>query len=151
MDPVETEPGEFDRLIDQPGIVTLVRREQHRLAAGADVRGDLLVERDHAILRVGNQNQDVGVFKRRLDLPGDPAIPDVDPARLPGERSKSAGVDQLEMAPSADQRRDHPVAGDSGHLVHDRKPAPDNRVEERGFPDIRTTDDRDGRNPDALI
>lgn len=113
--------------------------------------GDLLVEVHDAVLDVRDENQHVGVLHGDLDLIGDPAVPDVDLAAFARQHPEPARVDELKAADAARKRRHDAVAGHAGHLMHDRNPPSDDRVEQRRLPDVRAADDRDGRQRGAFF
>ena len=60
-------------------------------------------------------------------------------------------IDELKAADAARTRRHDAVAGHAGHLMHDRNPPSDDRVEQRRLPDVRAADDRDGRQRGAFF
>jgi hypothetical protein len=48
------------------------------------------------------------------------------------------------LAPAGSRRE--PIAGDAGLIVNDRDVTTDEPIKERGFPDVRTSNDGDGAN-----
>ena len=142
----EAELHELHRLVLQRRVVAFVRGEEHRLAGLPQPGRDLLVEVHHPVLHVRDQDQHIRAADCDIDLRRDAAVPHIHFARFTGKHPEAAGIDQLKTALAPDQRRDHPVAGHPRHFVHDRQPTAHDRVEKRGFADIRTAYDSDGRN-----
>ncbi len=110
----------------------------------AEPLGDLLVQRHHAVADVDDEEDQVGLVHRGLDLPLD-VLAEV----VAVDHADPAGVHQLEepglvVVPELDQGADA-VAGHARHVVDDGDPATGQPVEQRRLADVRPTDDHDLR------
>ena len=100
-----------------------------RRAAGAR---DLEVERRRALARVDDEQDEVGLLDRRVDLPAHGLD-----QRLRRERIEAARVDDRGLPALEAHLAVEPVARHAGHVAHERLAAADEAVEERGLADVR--------------
>ena len=99
-----------------------------------------MVGRKRAGDGVHDEQYDVGLFDGDLRLLADGGFDDV-----VGRGDKPAGVDERERAPGPFGVGVMAVARHAGQVVHDGIAMADDAVEERGLPDVRTSDDGDER------
>src|SRR5574341_572935 len=90
-----------------------------------------------ALLRVHHEEHRVRVTHGHFDLPPDGAFETV-AARV----GPSPGVHQPKPPPAPLHRGEVPIAGNAGPVIHDCPAAPHDPVEERGFANVGSADDR---------
>ncbi len=123
----------------------LVHRKEHGPARPPQPLRDRLVHRVAALLRVHQEEDQVGFLQGDLHLAPDRAI-----HGLGGAGNQAAGVHQPEMAAAPFGIAEVAVPGGAGMFRDDRGAAPEDAVEERGFADVRPADDRDDGDPAPL-
>jgi hypothetical protein len=121
-------------------VVDLVGRNQHWLAAAAQVLGDLEVDGGRALARVDHEQDQIGLFDRDLGLVAD----------VRGQAGVEAGVEATrvdEQKVAALPRADavQAITRDARLVLDDRLAAADETVEQRRLADVGAADDRDQR------
>jgi hypothetical protein len=126
------------------GRVRLVADEDHGLAAGAQDRGDVLVETRHPGADIDHEDAEVSL------LDGDPRLllgapGQLGDARVLGDQGgvEAGGVHQGEAAPAPLGHPVQAIPGEPGGLIDDGVPLPGQPVEEGRLPDIGPADDGD--------
>ena len=135
----EAEAPEGSGLGLVPGVVDLVRHEEHGPAGLAQHLDDLLVGRGGPDHRIHDEQHDIAQFDRDLGLRRDGRV-DAAGVGLP-----AAGVDHREAAVHPLGLVGDAVARDAGGVFDDGLAAAEDPVHERGLADVRASHDRDDR------
>ena len=125
--------------------VDLVGDEQHRRAALAQVRDDLLVARREPVTRVDQEDDECRFADRRMRLCGH------DRRHGALVAHEAPGVDQGDSAPVEVHVSVAPVAGEPRTVGHQRVPRSREPVEQGGFPDVGAPHQRDDGHPRRRI
>src|SRR5690606_10763101 len=118
----------------------LVRDEDHRSLGSPQPAGELLIDRGDPDASVDDEQDQVGGLDRTLRLPPNGGL-----QSFVGARVEAGGIHHPKAEITETCVTLPPVARDAGSVVHNGEPPPDKAVEQRRFPDVRTTDDRYGR------
>ena len=134
----ETERVEIGQLRFRTRGIHLVHDQERRAAALADPFGDVDVERRDPFLEIQHEQREVRFLDRVIGLLHDLAqdglgARGIDPARV-HEQEAAAAPGGLGVVA---------IAGQPRKLVHDGLTLAQDAVEERGFSDVRSPDDRD--------
>ena len=116
----------------------LVDHRYDRHVGGAQVAGDLLVQRGQPGARIGDEQRRVRAFQRGFGLLAHPAGQAGGVLVLP-----PGGVDNGEAHPGNLGIAHAPVARHAGLVVHQRQLLADQAIEQRRFADIGPTYDHD--------
>ena len=120
-------------------IVDLVREHDHGALGRAQDRRELLVSRGDAGARVDDEEDEFGLIDRGLRL-----LCDLRPERPAFDLVHAARVDEPEPGARPLAEELLAVARDAGRLVHDRRAALREPVDQCRLADVREADDRDG-------
>ena len=122
--------------------VGLVHDQDDRRVDVAEPLRDLLVEGHHAVADIDDEEDQVGLGQRRLDL-----TVDVVGQVVAIDHADAAGIDQLEVAGVllvADvPQGPHPIARDPRHVIDDGDPTAGEPVEQRRLADVGPSHDHD--------
>ena len=123
-------------------VVGLVHHHEDRLLDGPELLGDLLVQRDDALLDVDHEKDHVGRFDRQVDLlqrgGGDDVL-----GLLASQEPDPPRVHQRVGTAMPLGLGHDPVTGHTRLVVHDGDAPPDDPVEEGGLADVGATHDGD--------
>ena len=136
----EAELIELNSVLTSRLVIDLVGEEEDRLACAPQQLGHLLVCRDHAGLRVHDEEEHRGVGHRLFDLASD----ELREAAL-GRSTEAACIDKREAAIIRYDIGVDTVAGCAGHLFDQRLAAADQAVEQCRFADVRPAYERHDR------
>ncbi len=136
----ESEAGEIGESRFVFGIVDLVEDEQHWGFGFAELLGKRLVDRREAVVGINDKKDQIRRFHRdvRFDrhLIAETVV-DI--------RTDTTGIDQRARSDGGFRRSRDAVAGDAGLVMDDRNLSPGEAIEERGFSDVRASDNGNGR------
>ena len=144
-DLLEAEAVEFVDVRSRNVAVDFVDDEDDGFPCGTEAQGDFLVEPGKTAGDVDDEEYDVGVGNGDADLFFNGLIPEIDAAFFTFSHAETAGVDEAETAAVCDSGRGDAVAGHSAVEVDDRLAFFENGIEKRGFADVWSADDGDGR------
>ncbi len=128
----------FRRLAARP--VAFVDREHHRLARTAQHRRDILVRRCHAGVQVGDEHDDIGRLNGNFRLHAHKFQNFIVRSRL-----DTAGIHDLKGPSAPFGIGIQPVPRDARRILYNGKALARQPVEQLGFADIRSSDNRHNR------
>ncbi len=132
------EPVELVGLAVERFGIGLVGQQDDRALHGAEPLGDVLVERQHPLAGVDDEQDHGG----RIDRQGDLVLDVLGEVVHVGE-AHAAGVDQLEEPVVVAHQVGEPIAGDAGLVVDDGDADAREPIEHAAFADVGPTDDDD--------
>src|SRR5688572_7534638 len=133
-----------------PPAVGLVRDEDRRLPRAPQPVCELLLDRDDAVLRVDDEEDEVRLVDGDVGLAAHGVLETGDAAdRVPRARPRyliePTRVDERELPAAPLDGAVQPVARRPGQILDDRQPLADESVEKGGLADVGAADDSDDR------
>jgi hypothetical protein len=123
------------------GVVGLVGGHEHRLAGRAQARRHRDVDRRQARGHIDHEQQRGGLVDGSQRLAVDARADDL----ALGVGIEAAGVDDAQAMPEVVEVAVAAIAREAGGVVHDRRPAADEAVEQRRLADVGAPDDGEQR------
>jgi hypothetical protein len=136
----EAQPIELGQRALQAATIHLVGDEHHLPLAATQRAGDLAVERGRPGAGIDDEQHEIGFLDRDEHLPSDPFD-----QGLVRRGVEATGVDDGGLPPFEGDLPVQSVAGDAGHVAHQRAPLAHEPVEQRGLADVGPAHDRDDR------
>ena len=141
---VKAQLVELVRMLLEPGVVRLVRHEQDLFSAGADLGGDVFIQRAEPRLHIHHKEDGIGGSDGGVHLFFDHPVPEADTAFFALIHAEPAGIEEGEAAFVKDTGSGDAVPGHAAVKMHDRLSALENGIEQGRFAHIGSANDGNG-------